>query len=57
MDNNFFNKNSKNNIYINDNELDNDCFSQIQNNIVDDFVNKNISLELIIEKEMFKNIL
>ena len=43
---------SKNTIDI-DNVKENVIFSQVQDNIVNDFVNKNISLEQIIEREMF----
>lgn len=57
MDSKFFIENSNSNIYSNENEKNNNFFSPIQDNIVNDFVNKNISLESIIETEMFKNIL
>ncbi len=57
MDSKFFIENSNGNIYLNENEKNNNFFSPIQDNIVNDFVNKNISLETIIETEMFKNIL
>lgn len=57
MDSKFFIENSNGNIYLNENEKNNNFFSPIQDNIVNDFVNKNISLESIIETEMFKNIL
>ena len=57
MDNKFFIENSNENDLKNNNIKDNVFFSQVQDNIVNDFVNKNISLETIIETEMFKNIL
>ncbi len=57
MDSKFFIENSNGNIYLNENEKNNNFFSPIQDNIVNDFVNKNISLESIIDTEMFKNIL
>lgn len=52
MKKNFFIENSNSNIYTNDSEK---IFSQVQDSIVDNFVNKNISLETIIENEMFKD--
>ena len=51
MKKNFFIKDSNSNIYTNDREKN---FSLVQDSIVDNFVNKNISLETIIENEMFK---
>lgn len=57
MDTKFFIENSNINIDSNDNKKNNNFFPPIQDNIVNDFVNKNISLESIIETEMFKNIL
>lgn len=57
MDSKFFIENSNSNSYSNENEKNNNSFSPIQDNIVNEFVNKNISLESIIETEMFKNIL
>ena len=51
MKKNFFIKDSNSNIYTNAREKN---FSLVQDSIVDNFVNKNISLETIIENEMFK---
>ncbi len=53
MDNKFFIENSNENDFKSNNVKENVIFSQVQDNIVNDFVNKNISLEQIIEREMF----
>ena len=53
MDNKFFIENSNENDFKSNNVKENVIFSQVQDNIVNDFVNKNISLETIIEREMF----
>lgn len=53
MDNKFFIGNSNENDFKSNNLKDNVFFSQVQDNIVNDFVKKNVSLEQIIEREMF----
>ena len=53
MDNIFFIGNSNKNDFKSNNLKDNVFFSQVQDNIVNDFVKKNVSLEQIIEREMF----
>lgn len=53
MDNKFFIENSNKNDFKSNNLKDNVFFSQVQDNIVNDFVKKNVSLEQIIEREMF----
>lgn len=54
MNKKFFIENNNIEIPTNINNSESNMFSVANDNIVNDFINKNISLESLIEKELFK---